>query len=735
MRISRTFRLLSRLFAVAGPARRASAAAMLARGASALALAAVAAAFPPPAAAAGPVPWDAPGPSLDRIGVAMVARPDVGEFPAVTVVVGLDSSGLPRSVGEGVVVGRQGFRCFVLTTTAALGRAHRAKVRYANDFVADVRRIVAWDPEVGLAILEATGFHPPRKVPVEGYSVPDGPPIEVTVYGAPTWGLQVPPVRGTLAPPEPGRRPRRSRAAEAGTLRVEQEGVASWVLSGAPVLDPEGRLIGLAGLPRKGESAFGFVPVPPGFVSSVVKEDDETLEEALETFSREFEKERREREARGNRREKLPSLRPFTRRTRRAHPAEKDENPRLFGMGCYWIEERQLALRYLANKEALVEGDPRCLVAGGDLLLRTGGRLTWLRVGFGDGVGWLSVDALAMLEAAARKVPGDARVLGLLGFALLQEKGVENNAEAEAVFRRAVQLDPDNRVYLLDLGASLVILQRPSEAIPLLRRSIEMKPDDPNAWINLAIAWMELGSIDRALEMSETAARLAPDHSGVQVLRGILLIQAEKWHEAREVLDKALEHDRRPFTRLNHAIAVLLCGDAEQGRKELDEVFEEFGTAVPPGIAVVRRLLEAGKVAPAIRLLHRISLPGVRDAETWEAIATGAEQARAWDLAARAWAEVLERRPGSARAKARRGVALVFLHRYAEAEELLAPAVEQAPDEPRLVGFLALALVGQDRIDAARPLLERLDTLDPELARSVRAAMESRRRAREADQE
>ena len=117
-------------------------------------------------------------------------------------------------------------------------------------------------------------------------------------------------------------------------------------------------------------------------------------------------------------------------------------------------------------------------------------------------------DGLAALQNAAKFLPDDADVHSNLGNVLGDLGRLD---EAEACYRRALQIDPHNANVLSNLGATLSDLGRPDEAEASYRRALQIKPGFAEAHSNLALLFnaqgnsiMALDSIKQSLKIKET---------------------------------------------------------------------------------------------------------------------------------------------------------------------------------------------------------------------------------------
>jgi tetratricopeptide (TPR) repeat protein len=75
----------------------------------------------------------------------------------------------------------------------------------------------------------------------------------------------------------------------------------------------------------------------------------------------------------------------------------------------------------------------------------------------------------------------------------LQQHGAGKLREAEASYRQSLQHLPDRPSTLTNLGAVLLQLGRPAEALPLLEQALRSEPDNAEALSHRALALAELG--------------------------------------------------------------------------------------------------------------------------------------------------------------------------------------------------------------------------------------------------
>jgi Flp pilus assembly protein TadD len=132
-----------------------------------------------------------------------------------------------------------------------------------------------------------------------------------------------------------------------------------------------------------------------------------------------------------------------------------------------------------------------------DVLARHRGDANALR-GLGAALIAMGQPALAeqQLDAALRADANDYRALNLLGVALdLQGR----HGEAQANYRRGIELAPDYATLRINFGLSLAITGPPEEAIAQLAPIASSVRADPRARQNLAFAYAMAGDLQNAL--------------------------------------------------------------------------------------------------------------------------------------------------------------------------------------------------------------------------------------------
>ncbi len=146
-------------------------------------------------------------------------------------------------------------------------------------------------------------------------------------------------------------------------------------------------------------------------------------------------------------------------------------------------------------------------------------------------------EALGLLESARMLDPMSFEVPLVEGKA---HQAAGDLAEAEAAFRRAVELGAGHREPHDYLGSVLVQQGRAKEAEEAFRRAIEVAPDCYISHRNLAGVYQLQGSYDAAASALQRSLEIRPTWSGYSNL-GTLHFSLGRYEEAVRAYEKALE--------------------------------------------------------------------------------------------------------------------------------------------------------------------------------------------------
>ena len=113
-------------------------------------------------------------------------------------------------------------------------------------------------------------------------------------------------------------------------------------------------------------------------------------------------------------------------------------------------------------------------------------------------------------------------------------------AEAEALYRRALEVDKDEQLALARLGALCAQTSRHEEALQLLERAIKINANDAPSHINLGIVLEALGQIEHGDAAMREALRIAPGDADTQKNYGAWCHKRGRLEEAVTALELGL---------------------------------------------------------------------------------------------------------------------------------------------------------------------------------------------------
>ncbi len=201
--------------------------------------------------------------------------------------------------------------------------------------------------------------------------------------------------------------------------------------------------------------------------------------------------------------------------------------------------------------------------------------------------------AVALLDKPERK---HWTVFYFRGIALERSKQWER---AEADFRRAIELNPDQPLVLNYLGYSMIDKRiKLAEAMNMIRKAVELKPNDGYVVDSLGWAHFQLGEFSEAVKHLERAVELKPDdpiindHLGDAYWRAGRRLEANfQWQHARD----SQAGTRRPSENRGEAsegharAATGWARDQADREQQISELRQAWRRTGPPATSNLRR--------------------------------------------------------------------------------------------------------------------------------------------------
>ena len=292
--------------------------------------------------------------------------------------------------------------------------------------------------------------------------------------------------------------------------------------------------------------------------------------------------------------------------------------------------------------------------------------------------------------------------------AALEQLGEGDAAGAAVSCREALAASPGDPDLLTLLGASLVALREPAEALEVLEQAVVVAPEHPRAWEERGRALLQLRRVDEAVLSLQRAAAIDPASVSTRRRLAQALIAQGKGEEADALL--AQDFEAGPAGRwLLQAAAHQRAGRLRESEPLLRRALE----ANPRDVNALRMLArvadEAERPGEAERLLRRVIsiAPDFDDARL--DLARVLKQRDKVEQAVDATTEVVRRSPRNPLAQYLHASMLALTRRYDESVAAYHESIRLRPDNPAAwigLGHLLKTLGRQQEgIDAYREAL------------------------------
>jgi cytochrome c-type biogenesis protein CcmH/NrfG len=220
-------------------------------------------------------------------------------------------------------------------------------------------------------------------------------------------------------------------------------------------------------------------------------------------------------------------------------------------------------------------------------------------------------DAEYYATRATQLQPNNAMAFDRLGVAMVA-RGIVN-ADTEAKFRHAVELDPNLLIAQVHLARLLKRLKRDSEAEPIYNKAIEEAKDAPTLVLIAQNMQAEQGGFPDSEPVLRKALAMDPHNPGALFLFGRYLSASGKYAEAEPVLKQAIAASPKLFA------ARTILGRCYLALERYDDAFTAYDQAVDLASAADKRdlagtfgfagvgdgYMKAGRAKDAVRAYTR----------------------------------------------------------------------------------------------------------------------------------
>jgi tetratricopeptide (TPR) repeat protein len=144
--------------------------------------------------------------------------------------------------------------------------------------------------------------------------------------------------------------------------------------------------------------------------------------------------------------------------------------------------------------------------------------------------------------------------------------------DAIVLYTKVLEVDPDNRIALLQMARAQAASGRIDAAVPWFEHAIGTYPDVEEFYRAYGMAYLAAGRIDQAQSIFKTALAALPKSSHMHFLLGYARVMGRDWKGAAEELDLAARLGKRS-SRPHYLLAIcrLRLGDEPAALAALDE--------------------------------------------------------------------------------------------------------------------------------------------------------------------
>jgi Flp pilus assembly protein TadD len=166
--------------------------------------------------------------------------------------------------------------------------------------------------------------------------------------------------------------------------------------------------------------------------------------------------------------------------------------------------------------------------------------------------------------------------------------------EAIPVWRKALELDPEDAKTHNSLGVALARTGNVQEAVRHYQRAIALSPDYPDPHNNIGTVLAGEGRLDQAIAHFRRAVEIAPDYAEAHTNLGAMLAQQGRLAEALPHLAKAVaEQPEDANAQRNLALGLYMAGRVQEALPHAQRAVTLSGGRDPGMVELLRRLREA----------------------------------------------------------------------------------------------------------------------------------------------
>jgi predicted O-linked N-acetylglucosamine transferase (SPINDLY family) len=290
-------------------------------------------------------------------------------------------------------------------------------------------------------------------------------------------------------------------------------------------------------------------------------------------------------------------------------------------------------------------------------------------------------------------------------------------AEAEAIYRQVLSVDPNDADVLHLLGVVANQAGRHDEAIDLIGRAIALDPDYAEAHFNLGHAFADQGRYDQAIASYQKAIQLTGDYVEAHFNLGDALLKTSRFDEAIASFQRAVQL-KPDYAKAYNSLGSAL---AEKGRH--DEAIAAYRRAIElkPDFAEAHNnigepLKELGRFDDAVAAYRRAIQVKPDFAEAYGNLGNVLSYLGRFDDAVGSYRKAISLKPDLAATHSNLGNALKDKGQLDDAIVAYGQAIRLKPDYAEAYSNLGAAMAAKGQLDDAIVAYRQAVRLKPDYA-------------------
>ncbi|MEH1862524.1 MAG: tetratricopeptide repeat protein [Nostoc sp.] len=286
---------------------------------------------------------------------------------------------------------------------------------------------------------------------------------------------------------------------------------------------------------------------------------------------------------------------------------------------------------------------------------------------------------------------------------------VGNNSQAETIWRKVLQLEPNNGKAYNNLGNALRRQEKLEEALAAHQKALQLNPNDAEAYVGIGNVLNAQGKLEEALASHQKALQLNPNLAIAYNGLGNALKEQKKLDAAVAAYQKAIQLNP------NYAYAYNNLGNVLSDQKKLDAAVAAYQKAIQlnPNWAYAYNnlgnvLSDQKKLDAAVAAYEKAIQLKPNYAYAYFNLGNALREQKKLDAAVTAYQKVIQLNPNYAKAYYNLGIALTQQKKLDAAAAVLQKVIQLNPNDATGYIILGLLLSQQNKSDAAVATLQKV---------------------------